>query len=756
MAKKKRRKIKKQIIDTGPEHILPVGFWSQVIAVLLIVLAILLMVSWINAGGPVLEWLYGVLLTGFGYTVYVFPFLFIFLAIQIFRAEDNKLNLLVKVAFLLEVIWITALLGLPGNGSILSESGGWVGSLVNKGMLQLVNAGVAGIIYVILIFLTLLFMLGQAPLSVLLSLWDLIKTNASIAEEKRNKAIIDEAEGVEETRVPKLKLNKGVPIVEKGKRSKSFRGDKNTKESESDESAVATSESSEALISVSDPDWKAPSLSLLQSRESPADPGDISKNAEIIKQTLREFDVDVEVEGANVGPKVTQFTMRPASGVKLAKITNLEKNISLNLSGASLRIEAPIPGKSLVGIEVPNEKSANVRIRSILANEDMKKSKDKLAFALGKDISGEPIFADLNKMPHLLIAGQTGSGKSVMINTLLISLLYRNSPSDLKLILVDPKRVEMTQYDGVPHLLTEVITDTQKTVSALKWSVNEMERRYKVLCEAKVKDIKTYNEKIHQASQTTEEESVDGDVQSVRAMPYIVIVIDELADFMLEAGRDMEALIARLAQKARAVGIHLVLATQTPRADIITGIIKANIPARIAFTVSSQIESRIILDKNGAEKLLGLGDMLFMTANMSKPTRLQGALVTDDEISKVTSYLCSQSAPQYNDDVISQKVQLSGRGSSVDSFDSSSGGEDDELFRDAVEVALHNNGKISASYLQRRLRLGYSRASRIIDAMEDRGIISPADGQRPREVLISSWEELDGDGGQDSGLSASD
>lgn len=755
MAKKKRRKSKKQIIDTGPEHILPVGFWSQIIAVFLVVLAVLLMVSWFNAGGPTLEWLYGVLLTGFGYTVYVLPFLLIFLAVQIFRAEDNKLNLLVKIAFLFELIWVTALLGLPGDGSVLSESGGFVGNLVNQGMLQLVNTSVAGVIYLILIFLTLLFMIGRAPLDVLLSLWDLIKNNAHIIEEKRNKEIIDEVEGVGEVKVPKLKLNKGVPIVERGRRLKNLGRSKDDKEAGPDEPEVTPSESSAALISVSDPNWKTPNLNLLQSRESPADPGDVTKNADIIKKTLQEFDIEVEVEGANVGPKVTQFTLKPASGVKLAKITNLEKNISLNLSGANIRIEAPIPGKSLVGIEVPNEEPADVRIRSILASEGMKKSKEKLVFALGKDISGEPIFTELNKMPHLLIAGQTGSGKSVMINTLLVSLLYHNSPSDLKLILVDPKQVEMTSYDGVPHLLTEVITDTEKTVSALKWAVKEMERRYKVLREARVKDIKTYNEKIYQASQSSEEEeSSDGDNQSVRAMPYIVIVIDELADFMLEAGRDMESLIARLAQKARAIGIHLVLATQTPRADIITGIIKANIPARIAFTVSSQIESRIILDKNGAEKLLNKGDMLFMSASMAKPMRIQGALVTDEEINKVTSYLCSQSAPQYNNDVISQKVQLSGRGGSVDAFDS--GGEDDELFQEAVKITLNNNGKISASYLQRRLRLGYSRASRLIDAMEDRGIIGPADGQRPREVLISSLEDIDGDSELDASSSELD
>ena len=346
---------------------------------------------------------------------------------------------------------------------------------------------------------------------------------------------------------------------------------------------------------------------------------------------------------------------------------------------------------------------------------------------------------ELNKMPHLLIAGQTGSGKSVMINTLLTSLLYRNSPSDMKLILVDPKQVEMAPYEDIPHLLTPVITEPEKTISALKWAVNEMERRYKLLAAEKIRDIKSYNQKIKTTTKKIPVADEQGNIQQHEdgAMPYIVIVIDELSDLMMVAARDVEALIVRLAQKARAVGIHLVLATQRPSVDVITGLIKANIPARIGFTVASQVDSRTILDQSGAEKLLGQGDMLLYTPNMSKPKRIQGAWVTDGEVNKITDYLRMQSAPQYNDEVVAQPVQLNGKGGVMVEMN---GGVDD-MFKDAVRLVIDSR-KASTSLLQMRLKIGYGRAARIIAEMEDRGIIGPANGSKPREVLISSLDEL--------------
>jgi S-DNA-T family DNA segregation ATPase FtsK/SpoIIIE len=460
---------------------------------------------------------------------------------------------------------------------------------------------------------------------------------------------------------------------------------------------------------------------------------------------LNEFNIDVEMEGANVGPKVTQYTLKPPSGVKLTRITQLETNIALNLAAQSLRIEAPIPGQKAVGIEVPNRRAADVRLYGILNSKQWKGSHEPLAFAVGKDISGEAVVGELNKMPHMLVAGQTGSGKSVMINTILTSLLYRNSPSELKLILVDPKQVEMAPYEDIPHLLTPIITDPEKTVSALKWAVNEMERRYKQMAELKIRNIKDYNAKIKAGGHKIAVADEDGNMQQHEdgAMPYIVIVIDEMADLMMVAKRDVEALIVRIAQKARAVGIHLVLATQRPSVDVITGLIKANVPARIAFTVASQIDSMTILDQAGAEKLLGQGDMLMKTVTMPKPKRIQGAWVTDEEVGKITDHLRMQSAPQYNDEIISQPVQLNGKGGVVMDMDGGSGGDD--MFRDAVRAVIEGR-KASTSYLQRRLRIGYSRAARIIEEMEEQGIIGPADGSRPREVLISSLDELDAAG----------
>ena len=416
--------------------------------------------------------------------------------------------------------------------------------------------------------------------------------------------------------------------------------------------------------------------------------------------------------------------MRPPAGVKLTKIAALENNLSLDLAAQSIRIEAPIPGKKAVGIEVPNIKAATVRVASLLTTPSWTEAKSTLSLAIGKDISGAPVVADLDKMPHLLVAGQTNSGKSVMINAVLTSLLYRNSPSDLKLILVDPKHVELTPYDEIPHLLTPVITEPEKCISALKWAVAEMERRYRTLAEARRRNINEYNE-----------------LKKDEGMPYIVIVIDELADLMMMAARDVEALIVRIAQKARAVGIHLVIATQRPSVDVVTGLIKANVPARIAFTTNSQVDSRTIIDMAGAEKLLGMGDMLFATADMPKPKRVQGALIEIDEVQKITDFLRMQRPPQYDDEVISQPVQLNGRGGVVADYGANEA--DDDMWKDAIQVVIQGR-KASTSLLQRRLRVGYARAARLIETMEEQGIVGPADGSRPREVLVQSMDEVFG------------
>ena len=736
MAKRKRSTRGKSKVK-APQHSLPVGFWSQVGAVFLIAVSLLLVIAWFGAGGPILEWMHGAASTVIGYAVYVLPLLFVYIAVETFRAEDNRLPFVVKLATALLIVWCAGLFGLMNDASG-ATTGGVIGNVINGAMLALVNSGVAMFIHILLIAVTTLFVLRMSPITVFKALGELLSRDVS--EQDENVKVMRKAAEVDapkNSKIGELKLNAGVPMLDNDQlgEEKKSKGLSSLRGSIKQDKAA---EEQAALVSVSDPNWQAPSIDLLEKKQSPADAGDVQQNAQTIRDTLAEFNIDVEMEGANIGPKVTQYTLKPPSGVKLTRITALETNIALNLAAQSLRIEAPIPGQRAVGIEVPNRKAADVRLYGILASKQWKNGREPLSFAIGKDISGDAVVGELNKMPHLLIAGQTGSGKSVMINTLLTSLLYRNSPSEMKLILVDPKQVEMAPYEDIPHLLTPVITEPEKTISALKWAVNEMERRYKLLAEQKIRDIKTYNQRIQSKGKKVEDD--EGNMQQVDegAMPYIVIVIDELADLMMVAARDVEALIVRLAQKARAVGIHLVLATQRPSVDVITGLIKANVPARIAFTVASQIDSRTILDQVGAEKLLGQGDMLMLTPSMSKPKRIQGAWVMDEEVVTITDHLRMQSAPQYNDEIVSQPVQLNGKGGVVMDFD---GGSGDDMYKDAVRVVVES-GKASTSLLQRRLRVGYARAARIIEEMEEQGIIGPADGARPREVLISSTDDL--------------
>lgn len=742
---KKRKHYKKRSDKSSPKHSLPTGFWSQIGALFLIAISILFMVAWFKAGGPVLEWIHNASIYMIGYAIYTVPFLFIYIAVEIFRAENNRLPFAVKFATATAILWFSALFGLLKD-STGNTTGGIIGVLINSGTLNLVNTTVAAFIYILLLLVTLLFIIRVSPFSIIKKIWQFSRRETK--EEEENIKIMRNAAAIDNPKpsiISNFKMNASVPTLDST-------DEKHPKSSSMKNSIVRdkVAEEQAALVTVSDPNWVPPSIDLLEKKQSPANAGDVQQNAMIIKDTLSEFDIDVKMEGANIGPRVTQFILSPPSGVKLDKITTLEKNISLNLAAKSLRMEAPIPGQKAVGIEVPNITAADVRLYSVISSPSWGTNGEPLAFAIGKDISGDPIVGELNKMPHLLIAGQTGSGKSVMINTLLTSLLYHNSPSDMKLILVDPKQVEMAPYEDIPHLLTPVITEPDKTISALKWAVSEMQRRYTLLAETKVKDIKSYNQKVRAtgAKVTVDDEFGIPQQHENGAMPYIVIVIDEMADLMMLAARDVEALIVRLAQKARAVGIHLVLATQSPRADIITGLIKANIPARIAFTVAGQLESRIILDQVGAEKLLGSGDMLLLKADMAKPMRIQGAWVTDAEVHKITDHLRMQSPPQYNDEVVSLPVHLNGKGGVVMDFE---GNNDDDLFKDAVRLVI-GSGKASASSLQRHLRIGYSRAARLIDTMEEQGIVGPADGARPREVLISSLDQI----GDDSEVQSDD
>jgi S-DNA-T family DNA segregation ATPase FtsK/SpoIIIE len=719
---RKKRSTKAKKVQTA-QHALPEGFWQQATAVVLAVFGLLLVLAMFGTGGPVLEWLHDALQWVVGWAIVALPVIAIYLAIAIFRAENNRLPIVVIMATILFVGELAAFIHLftlyPEGTSAadFQNGGGALGYTIDSFLLKMLDARTAGLILAVLAFITSLFVLKLSPLAVLQWIVGVFKREVTVDEHNREIAEKVAQLDHKSTSIGELKLNEGVPTMNSGGRGFRNAFDKSQ-----------ATEPQAALTSATDPDWKPPSLDLLEKKQSPADAGDVKHNAQIIRDTLSEFNIEVEMEGANIGPKVTQYTLKPPAGVKLTRITALETNIALNLAAQAIRIEAPIPGQRAVGIEVPNRKAADVRLHGILESPQWQSASSNLNFAIGRDIAGESVILELSKMPHVLIAGATGSGKSVMINTLLTSLLYRNSPSDLKLILVDPKQVELTPYNDIPHLLTPVITEPEKCISALKWAVNEMERRYSLLAEEKVRDIAGYNEHKKPAGE---------------GMPYIVIVIDELADLMMMAARDVEALIVRIAQKARAVGIHLVLATQRPSVDVITGLIKANVPARIAFTVASQVDSRTIIDQIGAEKLLGQGDMLLLTPQMTKPKRVQGAWVTDEEVIRVTDHLRMQRPPQYDDEIIAQPVQLSGKGGVVMDYD---GGGDDDMYKDAVRCVIES-GKASASLLQRRLRVGYARAARLIETMEEQGIVGPADGARPRDVLVSSLDDVMGGAG---------
>lgn len=466
--------------------------------------------------------------------------------------------------------------------------------------------------------------------------------------------------------------------------------------------------------------YTPPPQGLLASASEKPTTGDLRANANIIKRTLESFGIQVEMGEINIGPTVTRYTLKPAEGMKLSRITALHQDLALALAAHPIRIEAPIPGKSLVGIEVPNRSAALVRLGNLMAFPEFQAS-GLLGFALGRDVSGEPMFADIERMPHLLIAGATGSGKSVMIHSLLVSLLYKNSPQTLKLILIDPKRVELTVYERMPHLVSPVITDSKKAASVFRWAIGEMERRYDLLQGAGARDIKSYNQKGGREN----------------PLPYLLLVVDELADLMTAYGREVEGSVVRLAQMSRATGLHLILSTQRPSVEVITGLIKANITSRIALQVASQVDSRTILDASGAEKLLGGGDLLYISSEFSKPKRIQGAYITEEEIHKVADFIRA-----HNTVIKSAEVQFeNGEETTALGLFGEHGEDDDELLREALQVVVQAE-KASASLLQRRLKVGYARAARLLDLMEEQGYIGPGEGAKPREVFLKRIQEL--------------
>ena len=484
--------------------------------------------------------------------------------------------------------------------------------------------------------------------------------------------------------------------------------------------------------------YKTPPLELLEQDKGKAAAGDIVTNSAIIKKTLDNFGLSVEMSEVNTGPTVTQYTLKPAEGIKLSKITVLSNNLSLALASHPIRIEAPIPGKSLVGIEVPNKVRCQISLRDLIANPQYQTALSNLTIFLGKDVSGFPCYADLARMPHLLVAGATGTGKTIFLNSLILSLLYKNSPEILRFILVDPKRVEFSTYKDLPHLLTPVIFDPQRTINALKWLVSEMERRFDVLSRNGSRNISSYNEKVVKEGE--------------KPLPYIILIIDELADLMAARGREVEAGIVRLAQMSRAVGIHLVVATQRPSVEVITGLIKANITSRVTFQVASQVDSRTVLDASGAEKLLGAGDLLFISAYTSKPKRIQGSYVSEKEVKKIVDYIKAQrdkalpgqgeGAELFENHLAQDLAEILDAKEGAAGFEEYAAG-DDPLYEEAKKTVVETK-KASASLMQRRLKVGYARAARILDQLEVAGIVGPSEGSKAREVLVESLpEEID-------------
>lgn len=722
----------------------------------MIVVALMFVLAWFGQGGVALATVNNVCLNVIGYTTYLMPFILTYLAVLIFRAPDNRLDASVWIASLLMICWFSGIFGVPTFGTT-KATGGIVGDGLNSVVVKNLDQGVSYIIYGVLIVITALFMYAETPAALFRKIGSIFKTskdkedvaNAKVMRRNSLKGDLDDDGEPQHDGMKHFKVNPNVDIVDESDK-KLFKH--SAEKSEKPPVAEPT-----AFLTTSDPDWEMPSMDLLNKKRSPADPGDTHGNATIIKDTLEQFGIDVDVEGANVGPRITQYTLRPPAGVKISKIATLDRELALNLGEEKIRIEAPIPGTRSVGVEVPNKRAASVGLHEMLKSSEWSKMiVDKpLAFAVGKDISGHVIIGNLAKMPHLLIAGTTGSGKSVMTNTMIMSMIYHNSPSELKFIIIDPKQVEMAAYEGIPHLLTPVITDVNEALSALQWAVMEMERRYTLMRDAHVKKIDDYNAKmnelaakevkapatpVEEGEEPTEEAPVQHD--SHEKLPYIVIIVDEMADLMMMAGKELESRIVRVAQKGRAAGLNLVLATQRPEVKVVTGLIKSNIPGRIAFAVNTNMDSRVMLDRGGAEKLLGTGDMLYLTQEMQgKPVRVQGAFVSDKEINDVTDFLRKQRAAEYVPEVVSQVVSIGGRGTGAmggGDYDGAGGGD---IVRQAAEIAIRD-GKISTSLLQRRLHVGYGRAASIIDELVEKGVVGDSGGgNRGRDVLISSMDE---------------
>lgn len=673
---------------------------KTVAATIFFVLALLFAMSFIGKGGEAGAFIFRTFTFLLGKGYFFAPLTFVLIGFSLLYSVHQKV---IGISVIGGILFLFANLAMLHVG-FGQQSGGMLGMLIGSPLLKLFDFWASVIILIGLFMISLLLMLNMP-------FWK----RESDDEEEDEEANAAGSVGIMD------QINLAIANALAKKEETASVAPRPT-ENQIDTTIVAKNSSEEPGIAmrkiVRNYDYQKPPFDLLQGDRGVPSSGDIKANSNIIKRTLENFGIDVDMDTISVGPTVTQYTLKPAEGVKLSRITALQNDLSLALAAHPIRVEAPIPGKSLVGIEVPNRSIALVGLRALLEHKTLQENIQPLLFALGRDVTGSAVFADLAKMPHMLVSGATGSGKSVAIHSIITSLLYRNPPELLRFIIVDPKRVELSVYNDIPHLLTPVINDPKTTVSALRWATKEMDRRYETLSVHHTRDIASYNSLI---SKSGEEE----------LLPNIVIIIDELADLMATFPREVEASIIRLAQMARAVGIHLIVATQRPSVEVITGLIKANITARMALQVASQIDSRTILDIAGAEKLLGNGDMLFIAGDTSKPRRIQGAYVSEQEVKKVVDFLKDAGeVPAYNESILATKLEEGKRGEQ-------DGNEEDPLYDEAAELVMQA-GKASASYLQRRLRVGYARAARLLDLLESNGMIGPADGARPREILSKS------------------
>lgn len=681
----------------------------------------------------------------FGWGVQILPFVFFAFSLLLFISKNiafplsRLMGIFCLTTSVLGILHLYVPMDAIYSAAQHGQYGGYIGFVTNFLFRELLNVGQVGAAAIfITVFVIGVLLTFEIPLSALISFFKpdikLVRKKERVITpvEEEEVPVEEEEEEVTEEDLQRERF-KHLREKEDGEVVTIKRAQIGDSPQEPKKKTIEiTEEVSDQPISAPQGDddyvWAPPSLDLLNPavEDVATDDSLLQENAKKIREKLKQFGIEVEMHEVHVGPTVIQYTLRPSEGIKLSKITALKNDLALALAAKAIRIEAPIPGKSLVGIEVPNDHRSLVHLRELLTSKEYDEIPSNLRLPLGRDVSGKPVSADLALMPHLLVAGATGSGKSVGMNSFLISLIYQNSPDDLRLIMIDPKRVELNNYNGIPHLLTPVITDPEKAAIALRWAVAEMNRRYQACAEYRHRNIQEYNN-------CTEVHEDGRELPGHLKMPNIVIVIDELADLMMAAGKEVEASICRVAQMARAVGMHLIVATQRPSVDVITGLIKANIPTRIAFAVSSSIDSRTILDGTGAEDLLGKGDMLYLAGGMSKPVRVQGIFISSKEIERVTNNVKIARPPNYVDDIISPRVAQQ----KVQGIPQSDLGEadDDQLYQMALQVVTETR-KASASLLQRRLKLGYARAARLLDLMEENGVIGPVNGAKAREIYM--------------------